>query len=111
MVSVMVSPCLLCGLSHFDEKECHFFDTPIENDRISDEFEELLEWRGFEKEARRVLKGVKDREHRALDVPQTIAEVEVESVDPLPPIACTALILRPSMALAGLLPPIQFEKP
>lgn len=102
MVTEMVFPCLLCGLSHQSKNDCLFFDNMIEEgwhkDEISEEYQEYLEWAGREGEAilARVSKG---RQEGHLDIDQAIDEgLEVVEEAPIET-ACKALILRPPMAL------------
>lgn len=122
-----VFPCLLCGLPH-EPEECHFFDTILtynsgitEDDIISWEFQEYLDWARMEGEA--ILEGqAKDRQKGSLDGLEAIDQDPEVVEEGSSKTACTALILRPLMALAPIyhlpapkkneqLIPIQKESP
>lgn len=102
MTMTMIEHCIICGTNH--SGECSFFDEITQfdqNNRINEDYLEYLEWAQGESE--RILeRGLYDMERELLDALESIADTPEVVEEEVPPPACTALILRPSMALAPL---------
>ena len=95
MVDTMLELCPLCGLEHSDQ--CTFLES-IGNESVSPEYQRYLDeaW----EEGMEIL--TRYRQEHGLDAPDEIDDTPAVLDEDQTPTACTALILRPSMALAPL---------
>ena len=92
------SKCLICGIEHENGEPCSFFDEILDDDTISDEFQEYLDWAGLEAQA--ILERVaRNGKNNGLDAGEEVDEGQGVVEEVPAPTAYTALILRPPMAL------------